>query len=30
MTDSIQKGAGSIAADWWRELNPKSGAQTGP
>ncbi len=30
MIDSITKGAGSIAAAWWRELNPENGAQTGP
>ena len=30
MTDSSTKGAGSIAAAWWRELNPENGPQTGP
>ena len=29
MTDSIAKGAGSIAAAWWRELKPENGVQTG-
>ncbi len=29
MTDSIPKGAGSIAAAWWRDLNPENGVQTG-
>lgn len=29
MTDSIPKGAGSIAAAWWRELNPENGVQAG-
>ena len=30
MTDSTPKGAGSIAAAWWRELNPENRVQTGP
>ena len=30
MSDSVPKGAGSIAAAWWRELNPENGKQTGP
>lgn len=31
MTDSMPKGAGSIAAAWWRKLNPVNRAeQTGP
>lgn len=31
MNDSVPRGAGSIAATWWRELNPENRAeQTGP
>lgn len=29
MNDSAPKGAGSIAAEWWRELNPEDGKRTG-
>ncbi len=29
MIDSMPKRAGSIAATWWRELNPENGMQTG-